>query len=642
MVPSAVLGINVSVYSCLSSLSAFDQSLVSTSTGTPVTSTSSPLPVSGLAPLPQGGFDLPMPVVVGGSASGGSGTTASSFTIHLVPVSEQCQSFPAGVYPVRIQLVDLSNSSVLGSFTTHLVYSDSPADTQRLRVAVVLPVQVTQRASRSPSPTELLARPSSALATPRAAVIDAVVATVATVATQHASVPLTMQVSGQTVDLLATTSHQGALAQLGQLASSPDVHQFTSAPFTPVDATALVDSGLTSELGLQVSRGVTSLSAATDRPAPSATSGLGAWITGDGLDLNAVGALAADGFRQAVVPASSVTGAPTDGSTTHSFSLPGARGSQLTAVSSNDDLTARFSSVPGNPVLAAHQLVAELAQLYYERPNGSAARGVLAVAPATWTDDPAFVDALLGSLESNPVLQPVTTSQLFALFPSPATCRPTCRSISTTSAVGLPVTAIRAQRARMDGFAGSVGSRPLADALGDLVLSGESQGLRPTQQAAVISNAGGALDAQLGQLAVEGNQTVTLTASSGLIPVTIVSGASYPVTGSLVLSSDKLLFPNGETQWSSPVTLLPRHSNVVYVRVRTRTSGVFRLAVVLRAPDGTLRLASGELSVRSTSSSVVGVVLTAGAMAVLAAWWIRTSLKRRKLRTSTDEAEPTP
>ena len=88
-------------------------------------------------------------------------------------------------------------------------------------------------------------------------------------------------------------------------------------------------------------------------------------------------------------------------------------------MASDDDLSARFTSSPGNPVLAAHQLVAELAQLYYERPNGVSPRAVLAVAPASWTDDPPFVDALLGALDGNPVVQAVTTSQAFALFPTP-------------------------------------------------------------------------------------------------------------------------------------------------------------------------------------------------------------------------------
>jgi hypothetical protein len=634
-VPATHLGVSVSVYSCLSSVSGFDQSLVGTPDGTPVSATSSPVAVSGLTPLPGGGFDLPMPVTVGGS-----GTTPPSsgapFTIRLEAVGEQCQSYPAGVYPVHLQLVDTSTGSVLDAFTTHLVYTEAPADTQRLRVGVVLPVQVTQRAAPEPSPGALLARPSAALAIPPDATVTAVSGTVDVISSDHGNVPVTLQVSGQTVGLLAETGHQATLAQLGQLAATPEAHQLTAAPFTPVDAATLVGDGLASELALQVSRGLATVDAATGRPAPAA-GGLGAWITGDGLDPTSLAALVGDGFRQVVVPAGDLSSTPADGSTTQPFALEGSRGAAVTVMASDDDLTARFTSDPGDPVLAAHQLVAELAQLYYERPNGITPRAVLAVAPAEWDDDPAFVDALLGSLDGNPVVQAMTVAQVFALYPSPAPCRSGCR-LTGGGGGSLPTAAIRAQRVRIDGFATSaVGARPLVLQLGDLVLGGEAQALRPAQQSAVVANAGAALDAQLGQLAVEGDLTVTLTASSGTVPVTVVSNAAYAVTATLVLDSDKLLFPNGETQWSTPVTLLPRHSNVVYVRVRSRTSGTFRLDVGLRSPDGSLRLASGELAIRSTSSSVVGVVLTVGAVVVLAVWWIRTS-RRRRAQARADES----
>jgi hypothetical protein len=636
--PTADLGITVSVYSCLSSLSGFDQSLESTPSGTPESSTTAALPVSGLAPLPGGGFDLPMPVEVEGTGPTGTGPTGT-FTIDLQPENEQCQSFPSGVFPIRIQLVDLSTGAVVGSLITHLVYTEAPADTQRLRVAVVLPIQLTQTAARSPSPAELLARPGAALATPSDAAVSALTATVAAIATQHPSVPVTLQVSGQTLGLLAGTAHTTTLAQLAQLATNPDIHQLTAAPFTPVDATSLVDSGLGGELALQVDRGIAVVSAATGRAAPDPSVGLGAWITGDPLDATTVGALAANGFQDVVLPATDLTSAPADGSTTEPFTLYGAHGTQMSAVASNVDLGARFESDPGDPVLAAHELVAELAQLYYERPNGTTPRAVVAVAPNSWSDDPDFVDALLGSLEGNPMVQAVTTSQVFSLFPTPATCHPDCRLVAGSGGSSLPVGAIRDQRARVDGFGVSAtAARTLTQQLGDLVLGGEAQALRPTQQSAVVANAGTAVDAQLRQFAVEGNQTVTLTASSGLVPVTIVSTASYPVSTTLELSSDKLLFPNGETEWSTGFTLLPRHSNVKYVQVRSRTSGVSRLDVVLSSPDGSLRLAAGELSIRSTSSSVVGVVLTIGAVVVLAVWWFRTSRKRRSIRDA-DEAE---
>jgi hypothetical protein len=154
----------------------------------------------------------------------------------------------------------------------------------------------------------------------------------------------------------------------------------------------------------------------------------------------------------------------------------------------------------------------------------------------------------------------------------------------------------------------------------------------------VLANAGAAVDAQLGQVACECDQSVTLTARGGRIPITVVSNASYPIAATLVLSSDKLLFPNGETVWSTSWTL-HANSNVKYVKVQSRASGLFRLDVRLQAPGGALRLATGELSVRSTSSSVVGVVLTAGAVAVLVVWWVRTSLRRRAARRAEEDGD---
>jgi hypothetical protein len=117
----------------------------------------------------------------------------------------------------------------------------------------------------------------------------------------------------------------------------------------------------------------------------------------------------------------------------------------------------------------------------------------------------------------------------------------------------------------------------------------------------------------------------------------VVSTAPYPVTASLTLTSDKLLFPNGTTQWSQTTTLLPAvsgaaHTNVVPVPVRARAPGVFTVDIVMHSPAGRLELASGQVSVRSTATSVVGIVLSVGALAVLAVWWVRTSLRRRRQR----------
>ena len=640
-VPVARLGITVAVYPCLSSISAFDQSTTSASLGTPVSSTSSALPINSLPTLPGGVVQLAPRVVEGTAGASGAGATAP-FTIHLLPVAGQCGSFPAGVFPVRIQLVDMSGPTVLGSFTTHLIYSQALTTTQRLRVAVVMPIQITQPASHAATPAQLLADPASALTAPTDSTVAAVTATVDKIATGHPSVPVTLQVSGQTVGLLSTPAHQQTITQLGQLAGTSTVHQLTSAPFTPVDAMAMVGSGLGTELALQVARGIQVVGTATGHPAPSAAGSqppdLGAWITGGGLDPATLGTLATDGFRQVVLPASRLSAIPTYGSTTAPFTMNGPRGSTLRAMASDDTLTSRFSSHPGNPVLAAHQLVAELAQLYYEAPNSITPRAVMAVAPQGWNDDPAFVDALLGSLDGNPMVKPVTTAELFALFPNPATCRSGCRPTSGGGSE-LPVAAISAQRVRVNALAiSAVGAHAVTLELSDLVLGGEAEALRPAQQAEVLANTGRAVDAQFGQLAIERDQPVTLTSHSGLVPITIHSAAPYPVIATLALDSDKLLFRNGQGQWSRRIVLRPRISNVVNVQVQTRASGVFRLNIILHAPGSPVRLATGELTVRSTSSSVVGVALTVGAVAVLAVWWFRTSMRRRTMR-QVDEVE---
>jgi hypothetical protein len=636
-VPAGDLGLTVNVYPCLSSVSAFDQSL-STSTlsaDTPIFSTSAPLPVSSL-PVVNGSVDLSLPVGVG---TADASPTPGGPTIDLSPAGDECGAYPTGVYPVWVQLVDLAttNRQIVAQFTTHLIYTEGDAGTQRLRVAVVLPVELPALPSRSPSPSQLLARPGAAVAQPSDAEVSGLDATLGVLDTSPTStVPVTVEASPLTVQLLAQSGHPSTLAGMVDAASNPSVHQFLSAPFAPVNAAALVDSGLGSELTMQVTRGAAVLGATvTHSAATVGISDLGAWVTNDALDSGSIGQLATLGYSQVVLPSAGVNTPPADGSATEPFSLSTAHGHQVTAITSDADLSARFAGSATTPVLAAHQLLAELAQIYYEKPNDSTPRMVVAVAPNGWKDNPTFVAALLSALVDNPIIEPVTTKNLFAAFGPAAACRDGCRLQNVGSGgAPLPVAGIRAQRQRIDGFASAVRGAPariISLELGDLVLASQSEDLRLAQQDALLENTAAALNAQLSQLQVAGDRTVTLTSQQGTLPVTIVSSTSYPVTGTLTLTSDKLLFPNGTTEWTQPVRLvLP--NNVVDVKVRARASGVFKVDVSLRSPSGGLELSNGEVEVRSTATSVVGIVLSVGALTVLVVWWFRTSRKRRALR----------
>jgi hypothetical protein len=61
-------------------------------------------------------------------------------------------------------------------------------------------------------------------------------------------------------------------------------------------------------------------------------------------------------------------------------------------------------------------------------------------------------------------------------------------------------------------------------------------------------------------------------------------------------------------------------------------SGNFTLDVRLLSSNRQLVLASAAIQVRSTSTSVVGWVLTVIAMLVIALWWWRTARKKTRAR----------
>jgi hypothetical protein len=636
--PPSQLGLSVSVYPCLSSVSAFDQSVTSAAgpPGTPLDTTRSPLAVTGLPVTSDGAVDLSMRVSVGVTGTAPPG----GFAIDLSTRTGQCADYPTGVYPVRVQLVDTSTGQAVGGFTTHLVYTGTPTDIQRLQVAVVLPIGTTLGPATDPTTLRLAAHPSSALTPLSPASVAAISGTVAAISESHPSVPVTLEASPQTVTELATTGHQSIVTQLAGLSATPSVHQFASSPFVPVSASGLVDAGLASELALQVARGSAALSpnfprTASAAPAGAGSSPLGAWFSNDGVDAATLAQLQADGYGQVVVPAASVPNAPTNDSTAEPFPLSPSAGSSMTAVAADTDLASRFTGSPGDPVLGASQLVAELAQIYLEKPNDTTPRIVAVVAPNSWADDPAFVTTLLGALDGNPIVESVTTKDLFSTLPL-SSCRSQCRTVAGGGGA-LPAAAIRTERQRVTGLATAAPSATahgVTTQLGDLVLAGESEHLHTTQQSGVLRNAGAAVNAQLDQLQVSGDRTVTLTSQRGRVPVTIYSAAPYPVTGTLTLTSDKLTFPDGQSQ---TVRLSPSRYNVFNVNVETRDSGLFKVDIALTSPGGGLMLFSGQVDVRSTATSVVGVILSLGAVAVLVVWWLRTSRKRRNQRRR-DEA----
>lgn len=613
----ATLGITL--YQRLTSRSAFAETVSGTSVGVPLASTQ--VPAGSLPSDPQGGVDVTVPIASGDAPAAGTGQLDAD--LHCA--SGAC----GGVYPLRLQLA--SSSGGRSQLITYVVYVDPPAATQKLRFALVVPF------SSPPRPADRSGK-VGAIDTAQVARLETLTGALA----GH-DMPVTLDPEGATMAGLATAGRPRARAALGavtSLAGAPQRETLADS-FVPVDATAMVSAGLSGELDDQVRRAGQLLA-----PMHPTT---GTWVATGALDQASMATLAQLGYHRLVVSPTAVSQAAGASLTqTRPFSLSAGRGPADVAVTSDPSLSAHLAAGTGaGAALAAYQLLADLALVYYEQPNLETPRGVVAVPPAGWAPSALFLDTVLSALPADPVVSPVTLEQVFTAVPlATGTAR---RPIGPTGGATLPARQIRSARSRLSAFGGAVGDTGLGEvrSLDDALLAAEDTGLRPGQQQQAVAGAGAALDAQLAKLSIR-TDTIRLTSTAAKVPVTLVKQAGYTVSGRLEIVGDKVVFPAVDQQDPGAVCRDPSvqssaersrfectatmglPTNAVYVAMRARATGDFRLTVTLTSPNGGLVLASSHLTVRSMSTSLVAIGLSAAAVAVLLVWWGRTLWRGRR------------
>lgn len=623
------LTLGVTVFQHLTNRSAFAETVAGNAVGGILVSET--IGADTLPTDPQGGADLTLAVEsgdTGATVSGsGAGGGAGQVTVNLRCAANSC----GGVYPVRLQLSSAGGGPRTQLFT-YLVYDNPPADTQKLRFALVVPVA-------APAPTPGASGQEPLLAN---ADVDRLNALISAISTRDT--PVTLEPEPATVTSLQSSGRARARAALNGLVSlSGGTGRLTLAQgFVPVDPSALVSAGLAGELGEQVRRAAQVL-------APLHPSS-GTWVATGTLDQAALGALGQLGYRHLVVPATAVAGGSGSGLTpSRPFTLGSGRDAPL-VVESDPALSAHLAGASGpSSALAAYQLLADLALVYYEQPNLLSARGVVAVPPAGWAPDPTFLSTVLSALPADPVVSPVNLTALFSDV-APAT-GPARRPASVTSTSQLPARQIRDQRNRLSGFASAVGASGLTEvhALDDLLLRSQDTRLRPAEQRAWVGSSDSALSSQLSLLSIR-TDTVRLTSSAAKVPVTLLKQSPWVVSGRLEIVGDKVVFPGADQQAPGTVCRDPsvqasagrsrfactatitHPTNAVYVAMRARATGDFRLTVTLVSPTGGIVLASSHLTVRSMSTSLVAIALSLAAIAVLLLWWGRTLWRGRRPR----------
>ena len=614
--------VSAQLYGRLGTRSGFEQVVKQGPDGYPI-STSAPAAISSLPPDAHsaGAVDLDLSVSVGA-------TTGAAGELGLGCAPPTGTGTCTGVYPVVVALADSAGKS-LAHFTTFLTYSAAKS-AHPLELAWVVPVSVpvTLRTGSSISPTNALTPPTKAQ---RSSLVELLAQLRAST-----SVPVTIDATPATLEGLESEGSAGraAVATLAAMSADPALYEIPPEPFVPIDIGSLAGGGQPAEITAEMAEGATVLA----RLRVVTTTSLGVWISSGTVGNDVTEGLSRIHASRLVLPDEDLAPTPVNSGTwAATFDLPLGPSTTRTVSAAESDgvLTSELSSDGADPALAATRFLADLAMVHFELPNTDAVRGLIAVPPAGWTPNPTFDAVVLGALAGDPVVSPVTLSTYFSTVTPEGT-----RHLGTTgTGPVLPSRVARAlsrSQARLSAFDSALASPPTPPVAGELsrvLLATVCDELTRAGQARALQSFTRTLDAQLGLVAFAKGSTFTLTARTGVIPITIVSHAGYSLSATLSLTSSRFTFPGSSLHGATtlPVTL-DHLTNPIRVAVVARSPGDLPLQATLVSPKGDLVIARGELTVRSTATSVVGIVLTAVALALLLAWWARTWWRGRRRR----------
>lgn len=296
------------------------------------------------------------------------------------------------------------------------------------------------------------------------------------------------------------------------------------------------------------------------------------------------------------------------------------------------------------PLLARQRFLAETATIYHERP--ALARVVSAVAPNEWSASQETVSAIFAGLASSSWIsmttpdaaiakvEPVKAGATRGRRAQPDT--PQLAPIEDVVGSGPPnpeggyFAAMREAMRAIDRYSDL---NPPAERLSELerrllvAESGDWWQSRASAQRGLEFARGvdAAVKTEFGKIRAPAEQTITFTARSGVIPVSIASDLDYPVDVVIRLDSDKLRFPKGNRIRRR----LQPPNQTIEVQTIAQATGTFPLQVVVETPSSGAEIASSRMVVRSTAYNVVAVAITSGAALFLIGSWVISTVRKR-------------
>lgn len=567
------------------------------------------------------------------TAQGLSGGPLSARALHIDCLASTCD----GNYPLTLTLLDRTTHQQLSSLTTTLTYLGDVGTTTPLDVAVALPIDISSvtSAPNALSATEI-----------------ANIATVAHLLLADHTDAISLSVYGRLLAQLETdaaanppisTSANNALAALVRLASRTRTVELLRAPFTPIDLNAII-AGAGVSMARQELQSQLDAANVTTAEALHAALSPSPYVSPIPLSPAAASLLSATGVCNFALPTSNIALNVGAQGIVSPFTLTNVTATCPTNVAMGAAVDAGFNADIADavhaPVLAAHRLIADLAQTYFENPNAFATRGVI-VAPSQWNVSPVFVATLLAGLHANPVLSSVTLNTFFHDVVIGAGNGPTSGTLqSVTDATPVSATAINRAYSDLSTLKSiSPSDQGLVENLIAQIFNGEGVGLTSNQRTQIFLAPKRAIETIASSLHLTGSSHVTFTANSGTIPITIhYTGPVLPVHVDLRIRSSTVDIPAHEALQHLVLTLRDTNESL---KVSTRTSGAYSLNLELLVPhQQTVLLGPADFTITSTAASGVAIALSLGALFVLGLWWTRSILRHRRAKIAKSADQP--
>lgn len=556
-------------------------------------------------------------------------------TVNAEAYGRSVVSFPAtGVYLVRLSLRDGSRADrTLGGAETFVEFSFSRAPSP-LYTAVVAPFAAPPLTGPLSVNGEL--GPDTS---PPSGEIERLVR-LGRDYEAGGDFPLSLAIQPSTLSDLAVAAEAGdtgaeqALSSMARSARSPN-GELISLPFSVLPTLFYSSPQLHRDLSSEWELGQSVLDAFTERTVTTevALPPLG------GFDREALDRAGESGFGSAILHSTDYSGEGPPSKIQPV--LAESSGGALTTYPVFDEVSPALSALDSKRLrLSPAAVAATLVVMAIESPSP---RGALLLPPYTWNPEPGGLSALLSMLGQTQWIRPVRLTELLENVPlalrsrrarAIAQVRPTAPQSQPTG----PTAALEDASIAVAGLESMAGAgSPLGTVARTAFAQAPSAALA-ADPASVDGDAVALTERAYRRVSQHVRDTaakvsippatgITLTAQSSLIPLRIENPLAQPIEVAVNLQSDKLLFVQGERM--SPVAV-PPGGLTLNIPVEAVATGAFTLHVSLSSPDGRLILATRQLQIRFMRVGPLAIFLGLGALAVLALWWIRQTVSRRR------------